>query len=30
MLIAQALTEGLLLVTHDGAFEPYGVPLLRT
>jgi PIN domain nuclease of toxin-antitoxin system len=30
MLIAQALTEGLALVTHDRAFAPYGVPILWT
>jgi PIN domain nuclease of toxin-antitoxin system len=29
MLIAQALAEGLTVVTHDPAFEPYGVALLR-
>ena len=28
MLVAQALTEGLTLVTHDPAFRPYGVGLL--
>ena len=28
MLVAQALTEGLTVVTHDPAFEPYGVELL--
>lgn len=30
MLVAQALVEGLTIVTHDPAFEPYGVDLLRT
>lgn len=30
MLIAQALTEGLTLVTHDRKFQPYGVPVLWT
>ena len=30
MLVAQALAEGLTLVTHDPAFDPYGVDLLRT
>jgi PIN domain nuclease of toxin-antitoxin system len=29
MLVAQALTEGLTLVTHDPAFDPYGLDLLR-
>ena len=29
MLVAQALTEGLTLVTHDPAFDPYGVEVLR-
>ncbi len=29
MLVAQALAEGLTIVTHDPAFEPYGVQLLR-
>lgn len=28
LLIAQALHEGLTLVTRDGVFEDYGVPLL--
>ena len=28
VLIAQALIEGLTLVTRDGAFGPYGVPVL--
>lgn len=28
MLVAQALAEGLTVVTHDAAFEPYGVNLL--
>jgi len=28
MLVAQALSENLTLVTHDPAFEPYGVALL--
>jgi PIN domain nuclease of toxin-antitoxin system len=27
MLIAQALVEGLAIVTHDRRFEPYGVPI---
>lgn len=30
LLVAQALEEGLTIVTHDDAFAPYGVPLLRT
>ncbi|HEV7534671.1 MAG TPA: type II toxin-antitoxin system VapC family toxin, partial [Acidimicrobiia bacterium] len=29
MLAAQALAEGLTLVTHDPAFTPYGLELLR-
>ena len=29
MLIAQAIEEGLTLVTHDPAFELYGIDLLR-
>jgi PIN domain nuclease of toxin-antitoxin system len=29
MLAAQALAEGLTLVTRDQAFEPYGVRLIR-
>lgn len=29
MLVAQALEEGLLLVTHDRQFDPYRVPTLR-
>lgn len=29
MLVAQALAEGLTVVTHDPVFEPYGVNLLR-
>jgi PIN domain nuclease of toxin-antitoxin system len=29
MLVAQALVEGLTIVTHDPAFEPYGVDLLK-
>lgn len=28
MLVAQALTEGLTLVTHDRRLAPYGVPVL--
>lgn len=28
MLIAQAIIEGLTVVTHDPHFEPYGVPLV--
>jgi PIN domain nuclease of toxin-antitoxin system len=28
MLIAQALVEGLTIVTRDACFEPYGVPIL--
>jgi PIN domain nuclease of toxin-antitoxin system len=30
LLIAQALVEGLTLVTHDRHFEPYRVPVLWT
>jgi PIN domain nuclease of toxin-antitoxin system len=30
MLVAQALTEGLTLVTHDRLFAPYGIPVLWT
>jgi PIN domain nuclease of toxin-antitoxin system len=30
MLIAQALVEGLTLVTHDRHFDPYRVPVLWT
>lgn len=30
MLIAQALVEGLTVVTHDRKFEPYRVPVLWT
>ncbi|HEX2095030.1 MAG TPA: type II toxin-antitoxin system VapC family toxin [Longimicrobiaceae bacterium] len=30
MLVAQALTEGLTLVTHDQMFAPYGIPVLWT
>jgi PIN domain nuclease of toxin-antitoxin system len=28
MLVAQALTEGATLVSHDRRLEPYGVPVL--
>lgn len=28
MLIAQALIEGLTIVTHDRRFAPYGVPVI--
>jgi PIN domain nuclease of toxin-antitoxin system len=28
LLVAHALEDGLTLVTHDHALEPYGVPLL--
>jgi prevent-host-death family protein len=27
-IIAQALVEGLTIVTHDQRFEPYGVPVI--
>jgi PIN domain nuclease of toxin-antitoxin system len=30
MLVAQAVTEGLTLVTHDRRIEPYEVPVLWT
>lgn len=30
MLIAQAQREGLMIVTHDTLFRPYGVPILWT
>lgn len=30
MLIAQARVEGATLVSHDRAFEPYGVPMIWT
>ena len=30
MLIAQAQTDELFLVTHDSAFEPYGVQIIPT
>lgn len=29
LLVAQALEEGMTIVTHDDAFEAYSVPLLR-
>ena len=29
MLIAQAFIEGLTVVTHDPAFDPYGLDLLK-
>jgi len=29
MLIAQAVTEGLTIATHDPVFEKYSVPLIR-
>ena len=29
MLIAQAVTEGLTIATHDPVFEKYSVPLLK-
>jgi PIN domain nuclease of toxin-antitoxin system len=28
MLIAQAVVEGLTIVTHDRRFAPYGVPIV--
>jgi len=30
MLLAQAITERAVIVSHDRAFEPYGVPMLWT
>ena len=30
MLVVQALVEGLTLVTHDRALEPYAVPVIWT
>jgi PIN domain nuclease of toxin-antitoxin system len=30
MLVVQSLVEGLTLVTHDRAFEPYTVPVIWT
>lgn len=30
MLVAQARVEGATIVTHDRAFEPYGVPVIWT
>jgi PIN domain nuclease of toxin-antitoxin system len=30
MLIAQAVAEGLTIVTHDAAFKPYGVTAIWT
>jgi PIN domain nuclease of toxin-antitoxin system len=30
MLVAQAQDEGLAIVTHDRAFEPYAVPVVWT
>ena len=30
MLVAQAQVEGLTLVSHDRALEPYGVPVIWT
>lgn len=30
MLVAQARIEGATVVTHDRAFEPYGVPIIWT
>ncbi len=29
MLVAQALAEGLILVTHDAKLHAYNVPMLR-
>jgi PIN domain nuclease of toxin-antitoxin system len=29
MLVAQSEIEGLTIVTHDPAFDPYGIPILR-
>jgi PIN domain nuclease of toxin-antitoxin system len=30
MLLAQALAEGATIVSHDRAFEPYGMPVIWT
>jgi PIN domain nuclease of toxin-antitoxin system len=30
MLVAQAQSEDLVLVTHDSKIEPYGVAMLAT
>ena len=30
MLITQAKIEGMTIITHDRAFEPYGVPIVWT
>jgi PIN domain nuclease of toxin-antitoxin system len=30
MLVAQARVEGATIVTHDRAFEPYGIPVIWT
>jgi PIN domain nuclease of toxin-antitoxin system len=30
VLIAQAIVEGATIVSHDRAFQPYGVPMLWT
>ena len=30
MLVAQAMSENLTLVTHDRAFSPYGVVVIWT
>jgi PIN domain nuclease of toxin-antitoxin system len=30
LLVAQARVEGATIVTHDRAFEPYGVPVIWT
>ena len=30
MLVAQAQVEGATLVTHDRAFQPYGIPVVWT
>jgi PIN domain nuclease of toxin-antitoxin system len=30
MLVAQALAERATIVSHDRAFEPYGVPMIWT
>ena len=30
MLIAQSTVEGLIIVTHDRAMEPYGRPIIWT
>lgn len=30
MLVAQSMTDGLTMLTHDRAFAPYGIPVIWT